>query len=542
MARNNIFGLDISDHSIEAVLIKKTFGRPKVAAYARTVLRGDVIRDGIIKNPERLAENIKKVLASGRPKPIRASRCILSLPDARAFTTIFKLPAGLKHSEIKNTIPYKAEEIIPFKSSEVYFDFKTIVRVDSTQEVFYAAVPTKVIDGYLDVLAKAGLTAVAFDLESISLARALVSPALINEAKKHLAKDSKKFDAAILLMDIGARVTNLNIFDRNGIRQSLSIKIAGNRFSKALAAKLSVTEHEAEALKIKVGFDSKQDKGRVALVLQKEFERLINETKKLINYYQEESGRRVGLVILAGGSSLLPGLDQHLTDNLGLPVKIGDILTKVNDPANLIKAKNKSVIFANVLGLGLRGISKSPAIGDINFLPLKKAGLKFKPLATDKLAWRLVYVRLAVLLVAAVVFVGLTIFKNRGFDLYQQVYPVPDYSTEVSADINYEALDQLRLQFMLDAATSTSTTTPTTTPAVIEAESLFTIKIKQTSAGYLNVRSGAGTNYPKIGQVDSGTELPVLAEQDNWYQIELIQEAVRQEGWVSASYVDKVEE
>src|SRR3989344_7623939 len=514
MARNNIFGLDISDHSIEAVLIKKTFGRPKVAAYARTVLRGDVIRDGIIKNPERLAENIKKVLASGRPKPIRASRCILSLPDARAFTTIFKLPAGLKHSEIKNTIPYKAEEIIPFKSSEVYLDF----------------------------LAKAGLTAVAFDLESISLARALVSPALINEAKKHLAKDSKKFDAAILLMDIGARVTNLNIFDRNGIRQSLSIKIAGNRFSKALAAKLSVTEHEAEALKIKVGFDSKQDKGRVALVLQKEFERLINETKKLINYYQEESGRRVGLVILAGGSSLLPGLDQHLTDNLGLPVKIGDILTKVNDPANLIKAKNKSVIFANVLGLGLRGISKSPAIGDINFLPLKKAGLKFKPLATDKLAWRLVYVRLAVLLVAAVVFVGLTIFKNRGFDLYQQVYPVPDYSTEVSADINYEALDQLRLQFMLDAATSTSTTTPTTTPAVIEAESLFTIKIKQTSAGYLNVRSGAGTNYPKIGQVDSGTELPVLAEQDNWYQIELIQEAVRQEGWVSASYVDKVEE
>lgn len=37
----------------------------------------------------------------------------------------------------------------------------------------------------------------------------------------------------------------------------------------------------------------------------------------------------------------------------------------------------------------------------------------------------------------------------------------------------------------------------------------------------VNLRSGPGTNYDKVGQVDKGLELTVIKEQDSWYQVRL---------------------
>ena len=48
MTKKQIFGLDISDHSIEALVLSKPFfGKPKITAYARTILRGEIVKDGI---------------------------------------------------------------------------------------------------------------------------------------------------------------------------------------------------------------------------------------------------------------------------------------------------------------------------------------------------------------------------------------------------------------------------------------------------------------------------------------------------------------
>src|SRR3989344_6521914 len=103
MGKRKIFGLDISDHSIEALILSKPFfGKPKISAFARVILRGEVMKNGVIKNNKKLAENLKKLLQSAQPKAIKSPYCIVSLPESQVFTAIFKLPAGLKRSEVKN--------------------------------------------------------------------------------------------------------------------------------------------------------------------------------------------------------------------------------------------------------------------------------------------------------------------------------------------------------------------------------------------------------------------------------------------------------
>ena len=55
MLKKQIFGLDISDHSLEALILKKSaFGAPVVQSYPRIILRGEVVKNGLIKNEKKL--------------------------------------------------------------------------------------------------------------------------------------------------------------------------------------------------------------------------------------------------------------------------------------------------------------------------------------------------------------------------------------------------------------------------------------------------------------------------------------------------------
>ena len=519
MLKRKIFGLDISDGSIEVIQLGKTvLGKPRVESYGRLTTTGELSKNGVIKKPDELGAAIRQVLSEAKPKRITTPFCVVSLPESQVFTAVFKLPAGLRRDEVKNTLPYKAEEIIPFKAAEIYFDFMTLSVQGSTQEVFYVAVPTKIVDSYVQLLASVGLHPLALDLESVSLARSIV-----------MQRDAKD---ATLLMDIGARTTNLNIFDRNGIRQGRTIQIAGNRFTKNIAAALSLTPKAAAELKKQVGFDPKKEQGKVLLALQKDFSKIIAETKQFIEYYQTENQRAVGRIILAGGSSLLPKVDQYIADNLGVETVLGDPLQKISDPQKLLKASGRVPLYANVVGLALRGLARNPSRGELNLLPLQKR-MTLAPRKGDRRNWAQLYVRLGVFVLLLAGLMGLLLGKQRGYDPTATLLPSNDYTQfSVGGDIDYELLDTLRAKFMQDQLVpEQATTTPVTAQLII-------VKVREVPGGKLNVREGAGTNFKVIGQVSTGSEQAVLGEQAGWYQIEL-DEGLR--GWISGSYVDKLE-
>ncbi|MDX9892845.1 MAG: pilus assembly protein PilM [Patescibacteria group bacterium] len=518
MFNKQIFGLDISDHSVELVLLEKPlFGKVKAVAYSRLVLRGNLISNGVIKDKLKLSESLTKLLESAKPRSVRTRYCVVSLPDSQVFTTVFKFPAGLRHSEIQKTIPFKAEEAIPFKASEVYFDFKTISVQGSSQDVFYVAAPIKIVDDYIDLLSSAGLKPIAFDLESISLARAVIGQTV-------------QKDQATLLVDIGSRTTSVNIFDQNGIRQNLVIKTGGNRFAKALATKLKMTVKDAEVLKIKNGFDQKKQSAKALAILQKEAEKIILEINSLIDYYQTQTQRQVGSIILVGGCSLMPAIDQYLANTLQREVNLGQPLMMVADRQQLLKLKDRAVFFANAIGLALRGLARDAGGSDINLLPmLSPAKFAFFPKSHDLKVRRRFKIRLVVLVVLLAILITLVILKQRGFDLYSKVMPTYDYETYSSSDIELDILNELR-QELLNADT---TTTPTVMPPVVK------VKIKPTSVGFLNVREGAGTDFAKVGQADSGAEYQFLEEIDGWYKITLDDGLA---GWVSATFAELLEE
>lgn len=367
--KKSAFGLDVSDYSIEAVKLKKTMGKIKLESYARVELEPKIVEDGIIYKKDALIKAIRKLLQNAQPKPIKNKYVILSLPESRVFTHIFRLPAGLDKEQIKEAIQYQAEEVIPLSLGQVDYTYQIITTDKKYQEVFYAACDKKIISDYQEVLEKSGLVPYIFEFESAALARSLVR--------------GNPFEGA-LIADIGARTTIISIFDHNGIRWSINIPMAGNKFAQLISRKLKIPVEIAEDLKRANGLDPQIEKGKILEILKPAFEEILAEIKKSINYYEKKIKYNITNIVLCGGSAQMPQIKEYFKSKLKREVEIGDPLDGIDYDEKIFKAKN-SVIYATVMGLALRTIEKKPEEAGINLIDKETMIMVSKKLPSPKI-------------------------------------------------------------------------------------------------------------------------------------------------------------
>jgi type IV pilus assembly protein PilM len=375
------FGLDISDLSIEVLQLKKSFGKIKFSAAGRLEIPAGLVVNGAIKKKKELAEAIKKVCREARPDSIRDREIVVSLPEAITFSRILKFPKNLNSGQLAKVLKFEVPNVLPINTEEVYSDF-VILRVGGNkQEIFYAACPKKIIDDLREVLKMAGLGVIVFDMETASLARALA------------LKDKK--DEGSVIVDVGARSTVIAIFDQSGIRSSTTIKVAGNLFTEEISKRLKIKEEKAEELKKACGLsveDRSCREGKVFLALQSLFPPIISEIKKSVNYYEKQAGRKIGKIILCGGSRVMPGLADYLKSNLNLETEVGKPHLFGSSAVKISQVKNLSSLIG-VFGLAERAVDKDPAFSGINLrFSLEEAAKrkKFKKMSVGNVLFDLV--------------------------------------------------------------------------------------------------------------------------------------------------------
>lgn len=351
------FGLDISDYSIEIVSLGGSEKNPRLLAMGRIILEAGLVEDGIIRDKEKL----KKYLCSLIEKPefgkLKTKRIIFSLPESKSFIYVLPIPSALGKKKEEEEIKSQIEKIFPYSLKELYFDYKIRKGTDFA-EILIVASPQKIIEDYLEIFKNCQLQPIALEIESESLARSLAS------------EEKEPF----LIADIGARTANFSVFDEIGLRLSISLPIAGNRFTQALSEKLKVSLTEAENLKRKIGLNPDLKEGKVFLILQGEIQKIIFEIEKIDSYFQKKTKREIKKIILAGGSASLPHLADYLTENLEKPTVISDPWLKID--IDILRRKEyfkkalkiNPLLYAAAIGSGLRGLTKKPETVGLNLL------------------------------------------------------------------------------------------------------------------------------------------------------------------------------
>lgn len=364
--KNEAFGLDISDLSLKTVFLRKKKGFFELAAFGERKLKPGIVEDGEIKNEKKLAEIIKEAIKNPKRGKIQTKYVIVSLPEKKSFLEIIQMPK-LREEELKSAILYEAENYIPLPVHEVYLDYQVIPPVYESSKkinILLAAIPKKIADSYLSTLKLAGLFPLAFEIESLAIARALI--------KNEIA------DSPVFLIDIGATKSIFVIFSGYSVRFSFSSPISSNTFTQAIAKNLNISFEKAEKIKIEQGLAEKfkvklkekdmifeEMKGTIFEILVPPLVDFVQQIKKCLEYYKTHTENNylvptekgISKILLSGGGANLKGLPFFLSLELKTPVQLADPLVNLRKDIKEIRdlPPSEFLKYTTAIGLALRG-------------------------------------------------------------------------------------------------------------------------------------------------------------------------------------------
>jgi len=148
------------------------------------------------------------------------------------------------------------------------------------------------------------------------------------------------------------------------------LPFGGNSFTEALSDGLNISLESAEELKMVAGLNPDKNEGRTFLILQKEISKIIEEASRTLEYFRGKYQKEIKEIIIAGGSAVLPGLADYLSQNLSLKVALGDPWIKIN--TDILKIKKDTInplLYSAAVGSALRGLMENPRESGINFIP-----------------------------------------------------------------------------------------------------------------------------------------------------------------------------
>ncbi|SRR4030042_4526972 len=332
-------GVDIGSKTIKIVEIAHESGKLRLKSsgiVGHKSVTPDQIKDD--KEFGILAESIKKLHKEAR---VSSKSVAIALPETQVYTRTIRFPL-LTDSEIASAVKWEAEQYIPIPVNDAIIQHQIIERKESTPAqvvVLLVAAPKVLVEKYAKAIEMAGLTLASVETELIALVRSL-------------APD----DQTVMIVDLGARSTNIAISRNAQLVFSRSIPTAGEAFTRAVAQILGVQEAQAEEYKRTYGFSNTQLEGKIKVALEPVFRMIVDEMKKAIHYYQsEEKGDSPTSAILAGGTAGMPEVASGFTQLLGMEVIVGNPFSKVEvDPEAVKTLAGYAPFYSTSVGLAMK--------------------------------------------------------------------------------------------------------------------------------------------------------------------------------------------
>jgi len=343
--RKNFLGIDIGVTMIKMVEISQWGGKTELRNYghfaASSLYQKPYQAFGEEGNFMLSSPDVSKVIkAIMKEAGIKCKEAAFTIPDFSSFFTNFELPP-MSEEEIPEAVNFEARRHIPVPVSDVVLDWFLVGgktgKKGTDLKILLVAVPKEVVERYQAIASASRLELKYLEAEAFSLGRALV-------------RDSKDLTC---LLDIGAQSTTINIIDEGILKLSYSSDVSGNDFTHALVKAMSLGPREAEALKKEKGLMT----GEVKDTLLPLINLIIIEMERIFKDF-EVQGKVVKKIIMAGGSSLLPGLNQYISSYFDKEAVLADPFFGLSYPPILEKKlKKEGPSLAVAVGAALRGLT-----------------------------------------------------------------------------------------------------------------------------------------------------------------------------------------
>ncbi len=309
-----VFGLDISSSSVKMIeIVDAGKGVYRVERYAIEPLPREAVVDGNINNLEAVAESVKR---AHKRLATRTKHVAMAVPSGAVITKKIIVQAGLREDELEIQVETEANQYIPFALDEVNLDFQLVGPAPSNpeeEEVLIAATRKEKVEDRVAVAESAGLRALVMDVESYAQQSAL---ALVVQQLPNGGKDQN-----IAVVDIGANVMNVTVLRNDQSVYTREQAFGGNQLTQDIVSRYGMSVEEAENAKRSGGLPDDYE----TEVLRPFMDNLSMEVQRALQFFFTSTQyNAVDQILLAGGSAVIPGLDEAVNTRTQVPTMVAN--------------------------------------------------------------------------------------------------------------------------------------------------------------------------------------------------------------------------
>ena len=326
-----VLGLDISTTAVKLLELSKSGDRYRVESYAVEPLPPNSVIEKNISDVEGVGEAIRRaVKRSGTRHKMAAA----AVAGSSVITKVISMPASYSEDELESQIMLEADQYIPYPLEEVNLDFEIIGpspddadRVD----VLLAASRSENVDVRVDAIQIAGLQAKVIDVEAYAMENAF---ALL----RHQMPDNG-LDKTIAVVDVGATMTTLNVLHDLKTIYTREQVFGGKQLTEEIQRRYGLSYEEAGMAKRQGGLPDNY----IPEVLEPFKEAMAQQVSRSLQFFFSSSQySSVDHIVLAGGSSSIPGVDELIEQSQGVPTSVANPFSNM-----VISPKIKAQVLSN---------------------------------------------------------------------------------------------------------------------------------------------------------------------------------------------------
>lgn len=337
---DSYLGVDFGTQSIKVIELHVIKDKPHLANYGWVnVTNTKEVPDEYDGDyAKRLNDALKVLFAQMKPKTHKAT---VAIPSFNGLVMIVDFPR-MSEKEVASAIKFESRKYIPASLEEVNVSWEILDKEEKegenkpTMQVLLVAAPKSEVQYYDSLFEGVDVKIDSLELESFSVVRSIIG----NTAGR------------FLLVDIGAKTTNIVLVEDTIVHVSRSVDIGGADMTNAVMQSMNITRERAIALK-EGGDNFFTGPTRVAFP---SLNFIVNEIKRVLSSQKSDV---IESLVLCGGGAELVGLPEYLGQNTGLKVTMGNPLSHIIcDENNSGKIKELRSSFAVAIGLALRSMEE----------------------------------------------------------------------------------------------------------------------------------------------------------------------------------------
>jgi type IV pilus assembly protein PilM len=336
-----ILGLDIGSHSIKLIEVARDHDQITLLSAGSVLTPPKAMTSTVQSDLETVAVAIKQLIKDTGTK---SNEIHIALPESKVFTRVVEVPQ-LSSRELTSAIKWEAEQYVPMPLDQVNLDFSVLRDGHDTginkMDVLLVAAPKTLVDKYLMISELAGLTVASAETEILATSRAITRslPAV----------------KTMMIVSMGAQTTDIALASAGIFTFVRSISTGGNSLTRAISQNLDFSESQAEEYKRIYGLEKDKLEGKLLNAVRPVMDTIVNEMKRAIAFFEEKhKDQHVQTIILAGGSTRLPGMVTYFAESFNMEVQLANPLVGIiREPRfNILNSEGPN--FCVAVGLALK--------------------------------------------------------------------------------------------------------------------------------------------------------------------------------------------